>query len=157
MTLQTVATDLPTWYWLHNAVTGEQIQLRPAAVGLNPDVGMSWRYGHQIPGASPVGYSGWKLGSKSTFVVLSTASIGTLATPVSTFGSTGALATPIWLQDGNERTVVRQNNKVCAAAPPFGNGQAIAQLEILQGGNSVLLTQANCADLAAQLATIGVT
>jgi hypothetical protein len=89
--------------------------------------------------------------------VLSTAAIASLVTPVNTFGSTGALGTPVWLQDGNERTVVRQNNCVANALPPFGNGQSIAQLEIKQGENSVLLSQANCVDLAAQLATIGAT
>jgi hypothetical protein len=43
------------------------------------------------------------------------------------------------------------------APPPVGNGQPVAQLAIIQGGNTVLLSQANCADLAPQLNTIGST
>jgi hypothetical protein len=39
--------------------------------------------------------------------------------------------------------------------PPYGNGQSIAQLEIRQGSNVVVLSKENCADLAATLATIG--
>jgi hypothetical protein len=42
-------------------------------------------------------------------------------------------------------------------AATLGDGQAVAQLSINQGGNIVLLSQANCADIAATLNTIGST
>jgi hypothetical protein len=163
MALQTIGTDVPTWYSVNNSLTGETIRLRPAAGGQTADSPMAFRYGHQAPTwVPPVGYAVWTIGSKSSFVTLSTAAIAALAPTntsgaVYTFGSTGALATPAWLQDGNERTLVQQNNNVTNPQPPNGNGQTIAQLELRQGSNVVLLTKANCSDLAATLATIGAT
>jgi hypothetical protein len=156
MTLQT-ASDTKTWYWVLNSLTFEQIKLRPAAGGQTADLGMGLRYGHQIEGLTPTGYASWTLGSKSTYIVLSAAAIATLAATVSSFGSTGVLSAPVWLQDGDERTLVQQNNNVTAPPPPLGDGQSIAQLELQQGSNVVLLSKANCVDLAATLATIGAT
>jgi hypothetical protein len=102
MTLQTVGTDVKTWYWTNNALSGEQISLRPTRGGMTADRGMGLRYGHQVEGATGVGDATWTLGTKSTFIVLSTAAIAVIATPVSTFGSAGTLSAPVWLQDGAE-------------------------------------------------------
>jgi hypothetical protein len=94
------------------------------------------------------GIASWRLGTPSTYVVLSAADIATLYASVNSFGSAGSLAASVWINSaGNERTLVAQNNKAAT----------VAQLELRQGGNSVLLSQANCADLASTLNAIGVT
>jgi hypothetical protein len=53
--------------------------------------------------------------------------------------------------------VVRQNNCATNAPPPRGNGQSVAQLEIVQGEAHVFLSQANCSDLGTPLAALGAT
>jgi hypothetical protein len=142
-------------YWVTNTVTGETIYLEPSSDGLFADHAQARRYGHQVEdtdGASiamsgVTGIATWHLGTRATFVTLSAADIAVVYTPVCTFGSTGALATPVVTSLADQVTVVRQNNK----ADPT------PQLEVKQGENSVFLTRQNCADLAPQLGTIGAT
>jgi hypothetical protein len=123
------------------------------------------RAGHQTQdtdGASiaPSGQTGiatWILGNDGNLVVLSAADISVVYTPVNTFGSTGLLATPVVTDLQSQRTVVQQDTRCRNAPPPVGNSQQIIQLAIIQGSNTVLLSQANCSDLASQLNTIGST
>jgi hypothetical protein len=154
MTLHTSAAGGLTWYYVINLTTGETIELRPCDdSGQFADYPMSSRYGHQEPAPlSQTGVASWRLGSRSTFVVLSAADIAVIYTPVNGFGSTGALAAQVVTCLADQTTVVRQsNNAARLGASPT------PQLEIVQGGNSVFLTQQNCADLASTLNTIGAT
>jgi hypothetical protein len=153
-----------TWYAVDNFVTGERIELRPASDGLFGDLGQSGRFGHQLrdtDGASigdgGTGFVTWRLGTRSNFAVLSSADIAVLATPIAAFASAGALAAQVVTALQYQRTTVRQNNCATNPPPPRGNGQPVAQLEIVQGENHVFLTQANCVDLGTPLAAIAST
>ena len=162
MEVNTVTSgSVPTWYFVDNLLTGETVELRPCGGGQFSDYPMGSRYGHQAPASllsGLTGIAGWRLGGRANYVTLSTTTIAALYTSANTFGSTGALADPVWLQDGNERTLVQQSTQ--PALPSYGSGgiaTSSAQLEIRQGSNRVLLSQANAADLAPQLLAIGAT
>jgi hypothetical protein len=156
MTLQTITGDEPTAYAVDNPLSGERILLQQCSGGLTSDYAQNARYGHQFWPGPPTGVTSWKLGTKSQFVVLRTAEIAVIAVPVSTFGSTGALTSPVTTALADQVTVVRQNNKAGNLFNPLSLGPT-PQLELIQGSNSVLLTQQNAADLAPQLTAIGAT
>ena len=111
--------------------------------------------GTSIAPSGQTGIATWTLGNDGNFVTLSAADVAVVYTPVNTFGSTGALVTPVVTALADQVTVVQQNNRVCNPAPPRGNGQSIAHLALTQGGNTVLLSQANWSDMASMLNTIG--
>jgi hypothetical protein len=153
-------------YWLTNDLLGTVVWLRQCSDGQFADKSTRERVGHQLvdtaDGASisfdsQTGYGAWALGTKSTFVVLSPGDINLIKTPIATFASTGVLATPVLVSTAVERTLVRQNNSFRNAPPPVSNGQAVAQLEIIQGSVSVFLTQSNCSDLGSTLTTLSST
>jgi hypothetical protein len=134
----------------------------PASDGLFADLAQGSRYGHELYDtdgslgiAGDISYSGIKIGTKSQFVVLSLADTRVIYLPIAEFGATGALAAgDVVTGLAYEKTTVRVDTRSRNGPPPRGDGQAVAQLELRQGSNSVLLTQANCLEMATALGRI---
>lgn len=150
--------------WINNLLTGEQIWLQPASDGLAADMAEDARYGHQLldtDGASTApadqtGTPSWKLGTKSTFLALSLDDPNDLYPAIQEFAATGLLAAQLTTALADQVIVARQNDRSHNLPPPFGDGQSVAQLEIFQGGNSILLTQINCQALQTALNIPGI-